>query len=473
MRIRLIYAIVIISSVLSILSAQTWDQRFAAGAHLGAFKLWGGEYNRSTISGMIGLNAYYGILPTLQLGLDAGYGSFRPSALGGIRIIPEDDAEPFRTTVIPVSLTLRATLPSMRNEERKWYGLLGVGALMWDLKNIDENSPENGQSVHGQQTNMTILIGAGLEWLLAKSWGLDFRVQNTFLLDQKLDNTGYGDDANSMMLQGRIGLSYYFGGFIDTDGDGIPDKSDGAPLLAEDFDGFQDRDGIPDLDNDNDGIPDERDGEPNLPEDKDGFQDEDGIPDLDNDGDGIPDTQDGAPLEPEDKDGYEDEDGVPDPDNDGDGINDVDDECPNEPETFNDYMDNDGCPDQKPVAAVDSLVEMKTAEQIVLRGVNFEHNSADLTREARDILRSAANILLAHQEIRLKITGHTDNTGTAEYNQRLSNQRAEAVKTFLINNGIAADRLTTEGRGDTEPLADNSTEEGMAKNRRIEFERID
>jgi hypothetical protein len=98
----------------------------------------------------------------------------------------------------------------------------------------------------------------------------------------------------------------------DSDHDGVADKNDKCPQQPEDFDGFQDEDGCPDLDNDGDGIPDRDDLAPDLPEDKDGFQDEDGRPDLDNDGDGIRDADDGCPNEPEDFDGDRDTDGCPD-----------------------------------------------------------------------------------------------------------------------------------------------------------------
>jgi hypothetical protein len=98
----------------------------------------------------------------------------------------------------------------------------------------------------------------------------------------------------------------------DSDGDGIPDFEDKCPRRAEDFDGYEDRDGCPDLDNDGDTIPDQFDGAPDLPEDLDGFEDEDGVPDLDNDSDGIVDERDMCPNEAEDLDGFEDEDGCPD-----------------------------------------------------------------------------------------------------------------------------------------------------------------
>jgi OOP family OmpA-OmpF porin len=136
---------------------------------------------------------------------------------------------------------------------------------------------------------------------------------------------------------------------LDNDLDSIPDAADKCPMQAEDFDGFEDEDGCPELDNDQDGVPDDSDRCPDKPETKNGFQDEDGCPDeKDTDQDGVPDEKDKCPNEPEDTDGFEDTDGCPDPDNDQDGIPDNEDECVDEPETMNGFEDEDGCPDEAP-----------------------------------------------------------------------------------------------------------------------------
>ena len=132
----------------------------------------------------------------------------------------------------------------------------------------------------------------------------------------------------------------------DNDRDGVPDIEDQCPNNAEDRDGWHDDDGCPDPDNDRDGLRDGADGCPDQAEDVDGFQDADGCPDVDNDSDGIPDVRDGCPLEAEDKDAFRDDDGCPEPDNDGDGIPDTVDQCPNAAEEFNGISDEDGCPEQ-------------------------------------------------------------------------------------------------------------------------------
>ncbi len=250
---------------------------------------------------------------------------------------------------------------------------------------------------------------------------------------------------------------------LDNDKDGIVDTADKCPDLAEDFDGFQDEDGCPDLDNDGDGIPDLKDKCPNEPEDFDGVQDEDGCPDVvqDSDNDGIADDRDKCPLKAEDFDGFQDEDGCPDLDNDLDGITDSTDKCPNEPETYNGYQDEDGCPDERPIE-----------EKFILRGVNFESGSAALTPDSYGILDQVVKSLKAYPEVRIEIAGHTDDVGKDEYNLGLSQRRAEAVKQYLVNSGLSADRIVARGYGETNPVSTNGTPAGRAENRRIEFRRL-
>ncbi|MBN1464312.1 porin family protein, partial [candidate division KSB1 bacterium] len=192
-------------------AVETWDNRFNIGGHANIIKFWGGAVNHSALGWQLGGHALYGITPNVQIGLEAGYGCFRPSATG--RLIPAADDLDFRTLALPVNLVVRAGLPT--GAAIKPYGVLGLGAVRWDLQNNDKDSPDYGESVHGQRTNATALVGIGAEWFFNDSWALDARAQNAFLLNQKLDNTGYGDDVNSMMFQGRVGISFYFGGQKD------------------------------------------------------------------------------------------------------------------------------------------------------------------------------------------------------------------------------------------------------------------
>ena len=184
----------------------------------------------------------------------------------------------------------------------------------------------------------------------------------------------------------------------------------------------------------------------------------------DRDGDGIPDNLDKCPNEPEDKDGFQDEDGCPDPDNDGDGIPDVRDKCPNEPETFNNYQDEDGCPDEVPA-------EVKKFTGVI-QGINFKTASAEILAGSYVILDRAVKVLQDYPEVNLEISGHTDNRGKADYNLDLSQRRADSVKTYFVQRGVASARLQAIGYGLTRPIADNKTGSGRATNRRTEFRLI-
>jgi OmpA-OmpF porin, OOP family len=252
----------------------------------------------------------------------------------------------------------------------------------------------------------------------------------------------------------------------DNDGDGILDVDDQCPNEPEDFDGFEDEDGCPDhdpFDRDGDGILDSEDECPDEPEDFDGFQDQDGCPDPDNDGDGILDIDDLCPDDPEDFDGFQDQDGCPDPDNDGDGILDVDDKCPNEPEVYNAFEDDDGCPDR-------GTVGFEGSKMYVLENIYFEYNSAVIKKQSHSILRTVAQTLLLNPDVALlEIQGHTDERGADEYNLRLSQARAESVRSFLIAEGVPARRLEARGYGERMPLDRSSNQQAWAKNRRVEF----
>jgi outer membrane protein OmpA-like peptidoglycan-associated protein len=253
---------------------------------------------------------------------------------------------------------------------------------------------------------------------------------------------------------------------LDNDHDGVPDAQDMCPDDPEDRDGFEDDDGCPDLDNDKDGIPDALDVCPDAPEDIDGFEDQDGCPDLDNDQDGLPDLNDQCPNFPEDKDGVQDDDGCAE-DNDNDGIPDNLDKCPNEPETYNGFEDEDGCPD---VTKSKSLVQITDDKIEIKETIYFKAGNAVIEVRSHEILGQVASVMRNFKRVtKLRIEGHTDNTGDRKKNLRLSQDRANAVRKYLVDRGIDAKRLEAVGRGPDRPIASNKTASGRDKNRRVEF----
>ncbi|MCP4198923.1 MAG: OmpA family protein [Proteobacteria bacterium] len=252
----------------------------------------------------------------------------------------------------------------------------------------------------------------------------------------------------------------------DNDQDGILDVNDDCPLVPEDFDGDNDEDGCPEQgsnDRDGDGILDEVDQCPDDPEDLDGFEDQDGCPDPDNDQDGILDVDDMCPNEPEDMDGFEDRNGCPDPDNDNDRILDVNDLCPNEPETYNGKDDTDGCPDQGDVLLTGTDIK-------ILKKIYFEYDSAVIKRVSFNILDAVAATIVNNPQIDLiEIQGHADERGNDNYNQRLTADRASAVKRYLVARGVGSEKVDAKGYGEYCPVDSASNEAAWEKNRRVEF----
>ena len=219
----------------------------------------------------------------------------------------------------------------------------------------------------------------------------------------------------------------------------------------------------PPQDTDGDGIPDMSDACPTDPGPANDDPKKNGCPrPKDTDGDGILDVDDACPTEPGLRSDDPKKNGCPPPkDTDGDGIFDDVDKCPNEPETFNGYQDEDGCPDEVPAA-----LKKFTG---VIEGINFKTGSAEITRNSNVVLDKVVQVLTDYPDVRIEISGHTDNVGKPEFNRELSQKRADAVKQYLINKGIKPERLTAVGFGLEKPIADNKTAAGKAKNRRTEF----
>lgn len=108
-------------------------------------------------------------------------------------------------------------------------------------------------------------------------------------------------------------------------------------------------------------------------------------------------------------------------------------------------------------------------KKIVLRGVNFDFNKANIRPDAAGILREAATILKDNPKVQVSVEGHTDAIGSEEYNLKLSLRRATAVKQFLVKEGVPDARLSVRGFGKTQPVASNDTDDGRAQNRRVEL----
>ncbi|MCQ2342750.1 MAG: OmpA family protein [Paludibacteraceae bacterium] len=272
---------------------------------------------------------------------------------------------------------------------------------------------------------------------------------------------------------------------IDSDGDGVPDYMDDCPGTPTEAYGLIDSTGCP-IDSDKDGVPDYRDKCVTLPEavehvdslgcDKD--SDKDGVPDYldqcpdtkpeavqfvdslgcdkDSDGDGVPDYMDECPTTQEAI-GHVDEKGC-DKDSDGDGVPDYKDECP----TVAGPTANKGCPViQK---------EVRNLLKKAMQGIQFESGKAIIKKNSYTILDQIAHIFTENPNYVVEVQGHTDNTGNEAMNKKLSQDRADAVRDYLVRAGVDEHRLTAVGYGQEKPIADNATKAGRALNRRVEFD---
>jgi len=351
-----------------------------------------------------------------------------------------------------------------------------------------------------------VFLGAGLSWFgnidgfftsfeegthanLPMGAGIEFKVTEGASITTKAAFNNSIQDAPSYM-QYSLGVSFSLGRKKDADGDGIYDKEDACPNTAgpaenmgcpwpdTDGDGVLDKDdvcpneagtlgGCPD--SDGDGIKDSEDTCPQVAgiaqfggcpdSDGDGIQDsEDQCPNVagrlngcpDSDGDGVKDSDDACPAVAGTLNGC--------PDSDGDGIRDKDDTCPR----IAGIVANNGCPEVKE--------EVKEALDLAVKNIQFNSGSDVLKTSSYASLNQVAQLMKENTTFGLKLSGYTDNTGNEDSNLELSKRRASAARAYLIAQGVAESRLTADGYGIADPVADNSTREGRAANRRVELE---
>ncbi|MBL7725571.1 MAG: OmpA family protein [Chitinophagaceae bacterium] len=258
----------------------------------------------------------------------------------------------------------------------------------------------------------------------------------------------------------------------DKDKDGIPDEKDNCPDDA----GTAATNGCPDKDSD--GVADKDDKCPDLP----GLVKNSGCPDKDSDGvsdrdDNCPDIAgtakyNGCPIPDSDKDGVNDEEdkcptvtgfsrygGCPVPDTDNDGINDEEDKCPMVKGT----KENSGCPAEE--------VKKEIIEQVnyAAKRIQFQSAKAVLQPASFGVLDEVVQILKENPKLRLFIEGHTSADGSLAFNMKLSENRAETVKKYLLSKGIEESRLTTKGYGPTQPVNNGKTTAEKSQNRRVEL----
>ena len=305
-----------------------------------------------------------------------------------------------------------------------------------------------------------------------------------------LDNDGDGVpdylDECTYTPSAAYGMIDSVGCPIDTDMDGVPDYRDLCPETPEEAIKYVDINGCT-LDSDGDGVYDYLDKCPNTPMAAYGMVDTLGCP-LDTDGDGIADYLDLCPETPQEAYGMVDANGCP-IDTDKDGVPDYLDQCSNTIPEARNYVDSVGCPadtDGDGVLDYEDLCptiagvkanrgcpeikrEVRNLLNKAMSGIQFETGKATIKPNSYKILDDIAKIFIDNPTYMVEVQGHTDNVGKHDYNVDLSDRRAHAVRTYLINKGVPAARLTANGYGPDKPIADNNTSAGRAKNRRVEF----
>jgi OOP family OmpA-OmpF porin len=300
----------------------------------------------------------------------------------------------------------------------------------------------------GYHAGGEVYVGGGVKIPFSENFGLRVEFRENF---HNRTGDAYGGIAGSE--EGLLGAVFKWGRSAppppvpkpDQDRDGVPDAVDQCPDV-----GALTENGCP-LDTDGDGVVDPDDYCP-----REAGKTENGCPDLDEDKDGVMLPCD---LCPEEK--GEAPSGCINRDPDGDGIMGEDDKCPTEPETKNGYEDKDGCPDEVP-----KEVEQFTGK---IEGIWFALGKATIKPESDKALQAAADILKKYPSVRLEVTGHTSSEGDPAFNQKLSEERAQAVVDWLVKAGVPADNLVARGAGSSDPIGDNKTQAGRVSNRRIEF----
>jgi len=378
--------------------------------------------------------------------------------------------------------------------ENDWrpYVSGGFGITSWRVTDMDGNQVRvndlNGDPFGFKDQQMTVMIGAGLEYFLIDQFSIGAAARYhlfTSVFSQFKDDKDVGGsdglDNPGGLFEFGLTMTAYFTSCEDDDKDGVCNEDDLCPEtplgciideetgceLDEDGDGVCDGlDQCPEtpkgckvdaagchMDSDNDGICDGVDRCENTPENCpiDAY----GCP-LDSDNDGVWDCRDNCPNT---RTGCRVDASGCAVDSDNDGICDGVDQCPGTPAGME--VDDVGCPRA-----------YKIEKELVLVGVEFAVNQAALTPGSREELDKVVASLKALPHVKLEIQGHTDISGSRDYNMELSQRRAEAVRDYFVEQGISPDRITAKGYGPDKPRYDNNTAEGRKKNRRVELIRL-
>jgi OOP family OmpA-OmpF porin len=432
--------------------AQTPDKKTAVGVNLSMMQYQGnlgGDFGKLHTPVQVGVGAHITryLSPTFDLALLGNYQNY-------YRYV--QDQAPYnsltaKTGMFDLGLKLKLNNGKILKEDffLQPYLMGGGGFFVSNVSgnyaygNGDPYTPING-SYFNKVRSLEVFGAAGIRFRLSPALALDVQTAQHYPFTESFDNLGGPDNKlYDRFLVHSVGLTLALGKAKDTDGDGVPDRKDKCPDTPT---GVKvDLVGCP-VDTDGDGVADYQDKCPDVK----GLANLQGCPDAD--GDGVADPDDKCPNTPA---GVKvDASGCP-LDTDGDGVSDDKDKCPDTPAGTK--VDATGCPEKK-----------APSEQT--QYINFDFNKSTPQASSTPKLEQMTQIMNEYPDYSLSIAGHADNKGSDEYNIRLSYERAESARKYLLDKGISADRIEARGYGEAKPIADNNTEEGRAQNRRVDFD---
>ncbi len=490
-------------------TAQETKGRWALGFHGGA-NMWFNDYNKRAVGPGGEMVLRYGITRAFSAGLLAGYEELKSK---NTPPVPLGQFDYLKLHAIPAAFV--GWIHFAPGKAVNPYFYAGFGAMIY--KRLTGGSVYVPDSRF--QTSILVPVGVGLEIFAGKKTAIvldgGYRATDDYPdavkkgkiggyatakagLNFYLGRSEYDDDDNDGLTNGEEATIGTNPDNPDTDGDGLKDGEEVKQYKTSPLKADSDGDGLSDGDEVNRYRTDPAKGDT----DGDGLMDGEEVNQYktdplktDTDGDGLTDGDEVKKYKSDptkvdtDGDGLSDYDEVTtyrtDPskaDTDGDGLSDSDEVRKYKTDPTKSDTDGGGMADGEeikrglnPLDPKDDVLQktntiiLERGKTTILRGVNFEFNKATLTKDSEKILEQAYDALVAQPDIKVLIVGHTDAVGSNAYNQKLSLRRAQSVKNWMVKKGVSARRMTVAGKGETEPIDDNNTEDGRANNRRIEF----